>query len=137
LRWSPLISITSVKESYGANSYTLSSEDPFGTGSASAYAYTIDLASGVLTRRAAGVAVPFLPGHRNVQVVYVSGRDTIRPNVLLATRRLIRHLWQSEQQGFRPAMSGPDRLVSTPSGFAVPKAVIELAADDARLPGLA
>lgn len=137
LRWAPLISISSIVESYGStSSHTLTVEDLFGGSASDAYGYTADLVTGMVTRRASGVAVAFMAGRRNIQVTYVSGRTVVAGNILLATRRLIRHLWQSEQQGYRPAMSGPDALAATPSGFAVPRAVIEMVADSQRAPGL-
>ena len=138
LLWAPMISVSSVVESYGSTvRYTLNPVDVFSGGGTDAYGYTVDLGSGLMTRRAAGVAIPFAAGRRNVQVTYISGRTSVTANVLLATRRLIRHLWQSEQQGFRPPMSGPDALTKTPSGFAVPFAVIEMCAAATRAPGLA
>jgi len=43
-----------------------------------------------------------------------------------------------EQQGLRPQMGAPDTSMGlTPSGFAVPRAVIEMCAGDTRAPGLA
>lgn len=137
--YAPLISVSSIIESYGASYVrSLTLQDPFAGGGADAFGYTVDLTLGLITRRASGVAMPFAAGKRNVQVTYVSGRAVITGNLLLATRRLIRHLWQSEQQGFRPTMGAPDTAVGyTPSGFAVPKAVLELCADSQRAPGLA
>ena len=140
LLWSPVISITSIVESYGSTYVrTLTAQDIFaGTGS-DAYGYTVDLTTGIVTRRASGVAMCFMAGKRNVQVTYVSGRTAISSNVLMATRRLIRHLWSQEQQSFRPnVLSAPDpNMALTPSGFAVPRVVIELCADSTRAPGLA
>jgi len=139
LSWHPIISVGNVIESFGSNTqFTLTLQDVFAGSGLDAYGYTVDLGEGVLVRRSLGVASLFAGGVRNVQVTYVSGRTAIGGNILLATRRLIRHLWQSEQQGFRPAMSGsPDKSVGhTPSGFAVPKAVLELCAGDTRVPGI-
>jgi len=138
LLWSPVISISSMLETYGNNVRTLTLQDPFAGTGQDGYGYTVDLVSGIVTRRSAGVARPFALGRRNVQVSYVSGRATVGGNVLLATRRLVRFLWQQEQQGFRPAMGAPDTAMAlTPSGFAVPRAVIELCAGDVRGPGIA
>lgn len=134
----PVMSITSIIESSGSNYVrTLTAQDIFsGSGSGDSFGYSVDLGSGIITRRASGVAINFLPGVRNIQVIYVSGR-TLKGNQILAARRLIRHLWQTEQQGFRPAFGTPDTAMGlTPSGFAVPKAVIELCAGDLRIPGI-
>jgi hypothetical protein len=131
----PILSVTSVVESWGGGTVrTLTPQTPF-TGGGDAFGYSADLVTGLLTRRASGVAVRFAPGERNVQVTYVSGR-LLRPNHVLATRRLVRHLWQSEQTGFRPAMGQPDATVKTPAGFAVPKAVLEILADSRRVAGI-
>ena len=137
--WAPMISVSSIIESYGSNyQRTLTLQDIFAGVSSDAYGYTVDLGTGIITRRAAGVAVPFAIGRRNVQVSYISGRTVVAPNVLLATRRLIRHLWGQEQQSFRPNVLTPEAAMAlTPSGFAVPKVVIELCADSTRMPGFA
>jgi len=133
----PILSITSVIESYGVTyQRTLTLQDPFSAGGADAFGYTVDLGSGILTRRAAGVAISFAAGVRNIQVIYVSGR-VLAGNQILAARRLIRHLWQTEQQGFRPAFGAPDTsMANTPSGFAVPRAVIEILGSSTRPPGV-
>jgi hypothetical protein len=130
----PLLSVTSVVESWGGGTVrTLTAQDQF-AGGGDAYGYSADLATGLVTRRAAGVAIAFAPGTRNVKISYVSGR-ALQPNHILATRRLVRHLWQSEQTGFRPAMGNPD-VGTTPGGFAVPKAVLEILANSRRVPGI-
>lgn len=138
LLYSPVLSVTSIIEAAGSNYVrTLTAQNIFsGSGSGDAYGYQIDLNSGVITRLASGVPIRFLGGVRNVQVVYVTGR-VLKGNQILAARRLIRHLWQTEQQGFRPQMGAPDTTMgTTPSGFAVPRAVIELCAGDTRPPGI-
>ena len=136
LLWSPVISISSILESYGNNMRTLTLQDPFAGTGQDGYGYTVDLASGIVTRRSAGVSRPFALGRRNVQVSYVSGRATIGGNIILGTRRLVKFLWQQDQQGFRPSMGAPDTaMTTTPAGFAVPRAVIELCAGDVRGPG--
>ena len=142
LLWSPVVSVTSVIESYGSTYVrTLTAEDTsmFASTGSDAYGYTVDLVSGILTRRAVGIAIPFMGGKRNIQVTYVSGRTVIGGNVLRATRLLIRHLWSQEQQSFRPnVLSAPDLpMTVTLSGFAVPRAVVEMCADSTRAPGLA
>lgn len=140
LLWSPIISITSIIESYGSTyQRTLTQQDIFTGTSSDAFGYTVDLTTGIVTRRATGVAVPFANGKRNIQIAYISGRASISGNILLATRRLIRHLWAQEQQSFRPnVLAVPDpNLTQTPSGFAVPRSVVELCAADTRPPGLA
>lgn len=138
LAFAPVLSVTEIIEAAGSNYVrTLTAQNVFsGSGSNDAYGYTIDLTTGIVTRLASGVPINFLSGTRNIQITYVTGR-VLKGNQILAARRLIRHLWQSEQQGFRPQMGAPDMSMgSTPSGFAVPKAVIELCGPDTRAPGI-
>lgn len=137
LLWSPLLSVSSVVESYGTFERTLTAENIFDGSAVNAYGYTIELATGLLIRRISGKVAPFPAGQRNVQVSYVSGRLVVSGNVLLATRRLVRFLWQQEQQGFRSNAAPKTEMAYTPSGFAVPKAVIELCAGDLRVTGAA
>jgi hypothetical protein len=139
LLWSPLISVTSIIESYGSTyQRTLTVQDIFsGSGTTDAYGYTVDLVTGIITRRAVGVAIPFVTGKRNIQVSYISGRAVIGLNILRATRYLIRHLWQMEQ-GQVPLVNGVPVATTVVLGFAVPNVVIEMCgADDTRAPGLA
>ena len=107
-----------------------------GAGGYDSYGYTIDLDTGILTRRASGVAINFIAGVRNIQVAYTSGRVEIPGNVKRAYRLLIRHLWQLEQNRVPLVDSQQELLGYTPSGFAVPNAVIELCASSARAPGI-
>lgn len=138
---SPLVSVTSVVESYGSTyERTLTPQSRFDGTPVTAYGYDIDLATGLLTRLVSGVVAPFPGGRRNIQVSYVSGRATVSRNIILATRILVRHLWLlSGQQGLRPVLGAPDTSVGrTPSGFAVPNAVIEMVSGaDTRIPGIA
>lgn len=134
--FSPLISVTAVTESYGPVTRTLTAQ-PLNGGPFDSYGFTVDLETGLLTRRIAGRAGTFRAGRQNVRVQYVAGRSVIPQNIVLAARRLVRHLWQSEQQGLRPDMGSPEAMAVTPSGYAVPRAVIELCAGEARIPGIA
>ena len=140
LLFAPLLSITSIIESYGSNYIRpITGQDIF-TGSAlDSFGYSVDLITGIVTRRAAGVAIPFAFGKRNVQITYVSGRTIIGGNILRATGLLVRQLWLlSGQQGLRPVMGSPDTNTTIIRGFAVPNAVIEMVGGaDSRPPGLA
>lgn len=127
----PVLAVSAVVEAAGNVTYTLT-EQPLGGATSNAYGYTIDKDTGVLVRRSSGTEIPFAAGRRNVHVTYTAGRSSIPPNVTLAARRLLRHLWQQEQQGSRPAMSGAEPTVTTPSGYAVPKVVVELCGSEAR-----
>jgi hypothetical protein len=82
--------------------------------------YTDDLTAGVLYLN---------PTSRPVLVTYSVGTGIIAPNVQLATRELVRHLWQIARQAGRTNFPGQpaDGIAYTPTGYAVPKRVIELA----------
>lgn len=139
LTYYPVLTVTKVTESYGSGYVRTLTEQPLdGTANYDAFGYTIDKTDGRIMRRASGHDSVFTEGRRTVHVVYTAGRTTpLRGNLRLATRRLVRHLWQSEQQGIRPEYGQPDASMGyTPSGFAVPKAVIELCGSDLRVPGI-
>jgi len=137
LMWAPIVSITSIIESYGSTyTRTLTAQDIFAGGSLDTFGYSVDLVTGIVTRRAAGVAIPFALGKRNVQITYVSGRVSARGNVLRATRMLIRDMWTQEQQRV-PLVNGQPQGTTMIRGFADPNAVIEMCGDDTRAPGLA
>lgn len=81
----------------------------------------------------------FPDGRQIIHITYKTGLDTIPPSVRLATRELIRHMWQVGQQA--PAPTTPAGATAdaahTPSGFAVPRRVIELCANRPHLAGIA
>jgi hypothetical protein len=131
----PVISITTVSESYGAGYTRALTEQVLDGGSFDAFGFTIDKDDGLLTRRVSGTAGVFVGGRRNVHVVYVAGRTTIPGNLRRATRRLVRWLYQTELQGQRPQGQGPEKVAYTPGGFAVPIAVVQLCGAEAR-PGV-
>ena len=81
----------------------------------------------------------FAPGRQVVKVTYKTGTSEVPPNIQLATRELVRHLWQIGQQVLsgEPVHYGERPMGTTPSGFAVPKRVIELCASNFRMPGIA
>lgn len=132
----PLIAVSSVVECYGAGYARTLTLQNLDAGSFDAYGYTVDLHDGTLFRRISGQLGPFAAGRRNVHVVYTRGRSVIPPNITRATRRLVRWLWQSEMQGGRPQGAQAEAVTVTPSGFAVPNAVIELCAAERRVVGM-
>lgn len=87
--------------------------------------YTFNAASGLLTFSP--------PTSQVVTVTYTSGAAVVPQNVRLAALELVRHLWQVRQ---RPQAPVPGEAY-TPSGFAVPKRVIELCQPSAKLGGFA
>lgn len=83
-------------------------------------------------------AAPSCFGYGDLEVRYAVGSAVIPPNVRLATRELVRHWWQIGKQatgGIRGA--GPSDEAFTPSGFAVPRRVIELCTPHEKIGGFA
>lgn len=66
----------------------------------------------------------------NVVITYTMGGDgVIAPNVILAAREQLRHMWQVGQVAARPALGGDVAPGYTPTGYAVPNRVVQLLAD--------
>lgn len=137
LMYAPVISITSVKESYGNFTRTLTEQALDGS-SFDAYGYTVDKDLGILTRRVSGRDAVFAPGRRNILVSYTAGRATIGENLLKATQRLVRWLWEPEQGAVRPDLTTGDSTTTaqTPSGYTIPRDVVTLCGADARIFGI-
>lgn len=91
--------------------------------------YTLDDTAGIIYAGTQTTARNFTAGHNMVVVTYTAGNGNVIPqNVRLATRELIRHWWQIGKQGLRaaPVNTTAHMDVWTPSGFAVPRRVMEL-----------
>lgn len=105
--------------------------------------YVVNYSAGVIYRGQSLARLPWMPGVQNIAVNYTVGGQAIDPNALLAAREELRFLFQNGQQGgARPGFgdsAGYDQIVSTPSGFAVPRHVLELCQASAyhRMPGFA
>ena len=100
--------------------------------------YTVNLRSGLVVRGSVQQPYIFLPGQQNIVITYSVGAATIPPNVKLAARIILRQIFQADQQGYRPAFGQPDNdLVTTPSGYAIPKRAFELLQPNRNLPGFA
>lgn len=73
-----------------------------------------------------------------LRVAYTAGSQAVKPNIRLATRELVRHWVQiGKQAGGGVRNQEFDGEVYTPSGFAVPRRVIELCAPDQKIGGFA
>ncbi|WP_115790036.1 hypothetical protein [Arthrobacter silvisoli] len=72
-------------------------------------------------------------------VAYTIGDAEIPPNVKLAARELVRHWWQIGMQGNGGGTRGsaPEADAFTPSGFAVPRRVMELCQANEKIGGFA
>lgn len=104
---------------------------------ASAYCFDED---GVLWRGSAPRAGYWSSASpRNVVVTYTVGAAQIPPNLVAAAREEVRFLYQ-RQQGQRPTFNVAEGgMAFTPSGFAVPRFVLELCKPSkaGRMPGFA
>lgn len=101
--------------------------------------YIVNRNAAILYAKPAGARFP--DGLQNIVVTYKAGAAEIAPNIQLAARELVRHLWQVGQQvPAQPSPSGDysqQPMGMTPSGFAVPKRVLELCRPNHALPGIA
>ena len=92
--------------------------------------YVFDETSNTLTAGTNWAPRRFMPTVRGVVITYMGGFQVIPANVILGTRELIRHWWQIGKQGSRSNNGNLPVTADafTPSGFAVPRRVIELCA---------
>lgn len=73
-----------------------------------------------------------------IAVTYMAGRNPIPPNIILAAREQFRFMWQVGMQGARPGFGDEvDASEWTPSGFAVPRRVVELLHPHKQVAGIA
>lgn len=104
--------------------------------------YTVNLIAGTVTRGSVQQPYVFLPGQQNIVVTYNAGYaaapSNVKANVTLAARIILAHLWQADQQGYRPSFGAPDTdVVMTPSGFAIPRRAASLLRPTPNVPGFA
>ena len=81
---------------------------------------------------AGAYGIPWLPGIRNVQIVYTAGSGQVKPNVLLAVREVFRQVWERSR-----ALGGGADAGMVMQGFAIPNAIYELLNAEAQIPGFA
>jgi len=88
----------------------------------------------------AGPGVRFASGRQNVKITYEVGSADIPPSIRAAVRILLRHMTTVDQAPV-PISGNPVNQASetapTPSGFMVPRRVLELVENRRTLPGLA
>lgn len=105
LKHYPVSSVTSVAE-YTPTVQALADEEPDVVSSFTGYGYTIDKASGIVTRTSGGVDWRF---SGRVKVVYVAGSATVPADLRLAGLLLAEHMWQT-QRGEQAGGSLPSGL---------------------------
>jgi hypothetical protein len=100
--------------------------------------YFADPDAGIIYAGTTSAQRDFLSGVRNVVAVVTVGNATIPKNVQLATRELVTHWWRIGRQANRPGIAqAPGAAPDIPSGFAVPRRVVEILQSDSRLAGFA
>ncbi len=99
LRHRPVLSVENVEEGWGWFDYELDYQQVNTVPAGDMFAYSIDSPiSGGITRRSAGnVQIPFVPGTKNIRVLYTAGRAKVPPSVRLAALELVAHWWQNSQ----------------------------------------
>ena len=99
--------------------------------------YVPDLVSGIIYGGSRSGLQPF--GSGELVITYRIGASVIPPNIRLAARELVRFWWQGGMQGSGGNSRGnrPEAEAFTPSGFAVPRRVMELCAPHEQLGGFA
>jgi uncharacterized phiE125 gp8 family phage protein len=137
LRHTPVLSITSITESWGSSAvYTLNAITlDGGSGTFDNYSYTVDLGAGILVRRVSGSATRFARGIQNVHIVYVGGYANVPADLKQAAQLLVKHMWETQRGGSkRPGQGGEDWQAG--QGDAWPARVEEILANY-YLPGIA
>lgn len=100
--------------------------------------YYPDIASGIVYAGNGYALQPF--GAGELVITYRIGTQVIPPNVRLAARELVRFWWQGGMQGSgggNVRSNRPEADTFTPSGFAVPRRVMELCAPNEQVGGFA
>lgn len=130
--------VTTVTEYSGGTPQVLTAESLTVNG---AYGYQFDARLGVITRRAGWATTTF--GTQTVVVVYQAGRyattATVDAKFKQAAAMMLAHLWRREQGAGTVTFNefGTNDAGGTPSGFAIPNAVIELLQYELRSPAVA
>jgi hypothetical protein len=93
--------------------------------------FVVNKATGIVYRgSSSSCGQTFHPGVANVVVTYTAGAfaapANVPGNIMLCARIVLEHLWQNDKGGYRPEFGAPDNdVVTTPSGFAVPRRAVE------------
>lgn len=94
--------------------------------------YVANLAAGIVFRGTQTASSDYLAGRQSVSIGYTAGiyatSAAVPANIRLAARIILTHLWQADQQGYRPDFGNPesDTVTTTPSGFSIPRRAAEL-----------
>lgn len=136
VRNSPILTVNVVEEVIGALTHPLTLQTLQPGGDTSAWGYSVDLSTGMLTRRAAAIAIPFAAGVKNIHINYNAGYASTPEDITFAVTLLTQHLWETTRGGGRRPGQQTDDQWSPQYAFAWPHRVEEIAASY-ELPGIA
>ena len=119
----PVVSVTSVTEYYGSQSFALTSvSDP---SQGSTYTYIAETPDGTITRRRPGGTDGVFPdGNQAVQITYLAGRTDVEPDIYQAVLLVLEHMWQTQRGAVRGRPSSPDYLPG--AAYSLPLRATEL-----------
>jgi hypothetical protein len=122
----PLLSITTMTEFWGNQAKPLT-EQPLGF-QTNPYGFTVDYTTGQITRRTfGGDASIFAQGVKNVVVTYVAQLSPIPNAIQMATRELVKHLYNNTQiPSGKARVGGADADFSAPIAYAIPNFVLDM-----------
>lgn len=137
LNQGPVYAVASVTEYQGATATAVTAEtagtQPSEGFYAERYVPNPSLLSGILIRRVSGHDSCWYWGRGNIQVTYTAGRaestGTVDPVYKEAAALMLRNLWRSYQQSTGGLAEFDIPAQNFPT-FAIPKAVVELLADE-------
>lgn len=124
LKHGPVISITTVTETWGPGDVRVLTPDAGLTYGDNEYLY--DAGDRTLVRRNSGWSTYWPSGDANVTVTYMVGRYPIPPNHKMAVAELINHLWRASQLASGATRPNPTAPDTVQLGYAIPNRVREL-----------
>lgn len=130
----PVISVTSVTEYAGTTGTTITAQNIAAT---TANDYLLNTATGIMRRMSSGAPTLFTSGTQNLVVVYHAGYATVPDAVKLATKELVRILYDQTQLGGAAPGPADEFGVGTGPGYLIPNRIKELLAPYRRAPAVA
>jgi hypothetical protein len=131
-RHAPVLSVTSLQEFYGSQSWTLTLQ-PYGS-SVDAYGYSIDdpYMGRIVRRTINGSLYTFPPGTGNIIITYIAGQANVPANIRKGVLELVRFMYRTQQGG-----GNPRNIDDFGPGFLMPNRVIEALRPSKRPPAIA
>jgi hypothetical protein len=111
----PVVAVTSVTE-YTPLAQVIAAEPLDTTGTFTGWGYTIDNATGILTRTSSGLRTYW---RGRVKIVYTSGSTSVPDDIKQACLVLVAHLWETQRGGVGTVPTGLDLADDTSAPFGV------------------